>query len=124
MKFVLLFIFVGALTLTLVNSMSLLIDTRNDAWNDLKVTWGINPFSPDHFVSMPRTETDARAQGWTKEKSCPEVNGNRYMFMGDRSTLLIFNANGDIAGISSALPKGKGRGQFIVTGKYSHLKIK
>lgn len=96
----------------LLNSMSIFMEDkmmhemRNDAWNDLKVTWGLNPFSPDVFVSMPRTETEARAQGWTKEKGCPQVNGNRYMFTGDRSVLLIYNANGDIAGISSALPKG------------------
>lgn len=97
---------------SLVNSMSmpmLFIDTKNtknEAWNDLKVTWGANPFSQNNFVAMPRTETEARAKGWTKEKSCPEVNGNRYMFTGDTSNLLIFDANGDIAGIASTLPKG------------------
>lgn len=70
------------------------------------MTWGLNPFSPENFVPMPRTESAAKAQGWTKEKSCDEVNGNRYMFKGDRTVLLIFNTHGDIAGIAAALPKG------------------
>lgn len=97
---------------SLVSSISmpgLFIDTKNtknDAWDDLKVTWGLNPFSSENFVAMPRTETEARSKGWTKEKSCPEVKGNRYMFMGDTANLLIFDANGDIAGIASTLPKG------------------
>jgi hypothetical protein len=70
------------------------ISPKNPAWNDLKVTWGFNVFSPDVFVSMPRTETDAIRLGWTREKSCPQVNGNRYMFRSDRAVLLNFNANG------------------------------
>src|SRR5579883_712007 len=87
-------------------SLFLDLDAKNPDWNNLKVTWGLNPFSPSYFVAMPRTESDARAQGWTREKSCPEVNGNRYVFMGDRAVILIFNMFGDIAGIATALPKG------------------
>ena len=39
------------------------------------------------------------------EKSCAQVNGNRYILKGDRSVILIFNSAGQIAGIASALPK-------------------
>lgn len=67
---------------------------NNPDWNDLKVTWGINPFSSSHFVKMPRTEAEAIKEGWTREKNCSTVNGNRYMFKGDRAVLLSYNAAG------------------------------
>lgn len=79
---------------------------NNDAWNDLKVTWGINPLGSNNFVSMPRTVSDAVKKGWAKEKSCGEVLGNRYVLNGDRSVILIFNADNLIAGIATAVPKG------------------
>jgi len=75
-------------------------------WNDLKVTWGINPLGSNNFVSMPRVEKDAIAKGWKKEKGCQDgINGNRYALNGDRTTLLVFDENGVIAGIAHALPK-------------------
>lgn len=40
------------------------------------------------------------------EKSCAQVNGNRYILNGDRSVILIFNSAGVIAGIGSSIPKG------------------
>lgn len=68
-------------------------------WNDLKVTWGINPLGSNNFVSMPRTENEAIRKGWVQEKSCAEGHlGNRYSLNGDRATLLIFGADGNIAG--------------------------
>lgn len=74
-------------------------------WNDLKVTWGINPFDSANFQSLPRTESEAKSKGWVKEKGCSEVNGNRYILNGDRAVMLIFNALGIIAGIASHVPK-------------------
>ena len=35
----------------------------SDKWNDLKVTWGINPFGSDNFVSLPRTVAQAISKG-------------------------------------------------------------
>ena len=78
----------------------------NEAWNDLKVTWGINPFGSNNFVSLPRTEQEARNKGWVKEKNCSQVNGNRYILKGDNAVLLIFSSSGLIAGIASQIPKG------------------
>ena len=78
----------------------------NEAWNDLKVTWGINPFGSNNFVSLPRTEQEARNKGWVKEKNCSQVNGNRYILKGDKAVLLIFSSSGLIAGIASQIPKG------------------
>ena len=42
-----------------------------DTWDDLKVTWGVNPFTS--YKSLPRTATDAINQGWTLEKTCGQV---------------------------------------------------
>lgn len=75
-------------------------------WDDLKVTWGPNLLNWQYFDAMPRTVPDAVAAGWVLEKSCSQVNGNRYILDGDRSILLIFNSAGYIAGIASAIPKG------------------
>ena len=75
-------------------------------WNDLKVTWGINPFDSNNFFSLPRTVADALKQGWAREKNCSEVNGNRYILNGDRAVMLIFDSRGAIAGIASGIPKG------------------
>lgn len=74
-------------------------------WNDLKVTWGINPFDSNNFQSLPRTEAEAKSKGWVKEKDCSKVNGNRYIINGDRAVMLIFNSLGIIAGIGSYVPK-------------------
>ena len=51
----------------------------NGNWNNLKVTWGINPFSSNNFAPLPRTENEAIQKGWTKEKDCSQVLGNRYV---------------------------------------------
>ncbi|CAF0874634.1 unnamed protein product [Brachionus calyciflorus] len=89
-------------------SQSFLFSRPKDAtnWNDLKVTWGINPFDSNNFQSLPRTVSEAVSRGWIKEKNCSQVNGNRYILNGDRAAILIFNARGIIAGIASYLPKG------------------
>ena len=51
-------------------------------------------------------EQEAIQNGWKKEKGCSDgVNGNRYVLNGDRTVLLIFNANGVIAGIAAAVGK-------------------
>ncbi len=88
------------------SSASSFLLSSNTQWNDLKVTWGLNPFDSKFFVSLPRTEAEAREKGWKREKNCSQVNGNRYMQNGDRAVMLIFNANGIIAGVASGIPKG------------------
>ena len=39
------------------------------------------------------------------ENNCSQVNGNRYILNGDRAVMLLFNENGNIAGISAGIPK-------------------
>ncbi|XP_066275099.1 uncharacterized protein [Branchiostoma lanceolatum] len=68
------------------------------------VTWGENPFTS--FRSLPRTVDAADAAGWKLEKSCGQVNGNRYILNGDPAVLLVFNAEGNIGGIATKVPKG------------------
>ncbi|CAH1256151.1 Hypp1602 [Branchiostoma lanceolatum] len=75
-----------------------------EKWDDLKVTWGVNPLNSYH--SMPRTVKDADAAGWKLEKSCGEVNGDRYILEDDPAVLLVFNAEGNIGGIATKVPKG------------------
>jgi len=91
---------------SLLVSHSLAFMLKNPDWSDLKVTWGADPFGPSNFVSMPRTVAEAVAKGWVREKNCSQVNGNRYIFGGDRAVMLIFNAAGNIAGLATAVPKG------------------
>ena len=93
-----------ALSVFMISSEAFLFG--GDNWNDLKVTWGINPFGSNNFVSLPRTEQEARNKGWVKEKNCSQVNGNRYILKGDKAVLLIFSSSGLIAGIASQIPKG------------------
>lgn len=77
---------------------------NNEDWNDLKVTWGINPFG-SNYVSMPRTEAEAISKGWTKDRDCSNGKGIRYVLKGDRAVMLLFGADGVIAGISAGVPK-------------------
>jgi len=81
------------ITLIVIFGIALNIEAfgAGDKWDDLKVTWGINPFGSGNFVSLPRTEQEAIGKGWAKEKSCGQVNGNRYVQpTGDR---LVIKSN-------------------------------
>ena len=53
MKFLLLTL--ALIGLNLVNA--------NLNWNNLKVTWGINPFGSNNFVSLPREAAEAIKKG-------------------------------------------------------------
>lgn len=92
------------LVLSVLNAHGFLFG-ESETWDDLKVTWGINPLSSGVYESMPRNVNDAIAKGWKLEKSCGQFNGNRYMLNGDRAVLLVFDTTGKIAGISTSFPK-------------------
>jgi len=85
-----------------------LIDSfRSEKWDGLKVTWGPNPLSSSYFVSMPRTASDAVSKGFKKIDDC-NANGNyrgaRYIKDNDFALVLLYDVNGYIAGIQTALP--------------------
>lgn len=86
-------------------SMLAFHEANGAIFNDLKVTWGINPFNSQYFQTVPQVETDAIKEGWSLEKTCGQIIGKRYIKNGDRSVMLIFGVNGMIAGISTAIPK-------------------
>ncbi|XP_013395237.1 uncharacterized protein LOC106162480 [Lingula anatina] len=79
-------------------------------WDDLKVTFGINPFG-NSFSSMPRTTKDAVSDGWKLDSKCgsnSQFMGNRYIKDGDTAVMLLFDKNGYIAGIQAGIPKKAG----------------
>ncbi|XP_074660042.1 uncharacterized protein LOC141912629 [Tubulanus polymorphus] len=81
---------------------------RNPDWDNLKVTWGINPLTS--FKSQPRTIDDAKSEGYTTTdgdacKSDGAYRGVRYIMNGDPALMLLFDKNGFIAGIQSGVPK-------------------
>jgi len=78
-------------------------------WDDLRLTYNINPFG--HFNRVPRTIRDPNfeEQGWVSiSADCANngaFNGNQYMVPGDYSAVLLFDVNGVIAGIQQLLNK-------------------
>jgi hypothetical protein len=64
-------------------------------WNSLKTTWKV--YSP-----VPLNVNDAIQQGWVLNKDCSQGLGNRYVRDND-PLILIFGANGAIAGSNHAL---------------------
>lgn len=89
------FIF-AAWALTLANA-----ETK---WNDLRVTFGADPLA-GAYSQLPRTIDDAVAKGWTRVFGCAEgMIGERYVLGEDQSVVLIYDADGNIAGTSSHVP--------------------
>lgn len=74
-------------------------------WNDLRVTWGIDPSNPQFFAPLPLTELLAIQGGWTKENDCSKINGIRYIKDNDRSVMIIYGIDGSVAGLSTVIPK-------------------
>jgi len=77
-------------------------------WQSFRVTWGINVLSSRVFANLPRTESSARSEGFVKlAGGCSEGKflGHRYMKGLDTASVLIYDANGYIAGIQNGIPK-------------------
>jgi charged multivesicular body protein 7 len=90
-------------------SCLLQIALSDPAWNDLRVTFGINPFSKWDFDELPR-DASGDMQGFVlKDDQCASGKGmfagKRYWYENDPAVQLIFDANGYIAGIQSSAPK-------------------
>jgi len=70
-------------------------------WDGLSVTFGLNPLSSQYFSSLPRTEASAKSSGWTKISDCDtssKFRGVRYVKDNDYAVVLLFDAQGHIAG--------------------------
>ncbi|KAK7508448.1 hypothetical protein BaRGS_00000014 [Batillaria attramentaria] len=79
-------------------------------WNGLEVTFGVNPFDSNVFASLPRTESDASSDGWTKIGDCDtssKFRGRRYVKDNDYAVILLFDVNGYIAGIQCGAAKSE-----------------
>jgi hypothetical protein len=77
-------------------------------WDGLRVTWGKNQSDPNLFVRYPRTETDAKNEGFEMISDC-DLNapwrGKRYIKNKDPYVVLLFDIKGYIAGIQTTVPK-------------------
>jgi len=81
------------------------------AWDDLRVTWNPNPFSSNAFAHLPRN-IKADAMGFVMKDNFCDGNqpkgpyaGIRYWKDSDPAVMLIFDKNGIVAGIQTAVPK-------------------
>jgi charged multivesicular body protein 7 len=94
-------------------------------WNDLRVTWGLNPFSQWDFAQVP---TNLNGGGDMKDfvqmdNLCTTKGpffGVRYWVANDPSLILLFDINGYIAGMQTLIPQSeytpeKGRGANAMT---------
>ncbi|XP_062580237.1 uncharacterized protein LOC134242184 [Saccostrea cucullata] len=102
-----------------------LFGPKSHPWDGLKVTWGINPLSSTNFANMPRTEADAKHQGFTMISGCghPNFLGKRYMKNNDPAVILIYDVNGYIAGIQAGVPTGLSNG-YPASNLQNHPMIK
>jgi len=85
---------------------------RDPGWNDLKVHWGLNIFDSDNFASVPRTQTAATNANWKMiDGHCSDASqpfrGSRFSLKSDPAVILIFDKNGYIAGIQTAVDLSK-----------------
>mmetsp|Transcript_36082 Transcript_36082/g.57965 ORF Transcript_36082/g.57965 Transcript_36082/m.57965 type:complete len:279 (-) Transcript_36082:97-933(-) len=71
----------------------------NTGWNMLETTWNLNVF--DGFYPVPLTVSAAQSKGWQRLLKCGDTGspGNVYTLGGDLSSMPIYNADGNIAGI-------------------------
>ena len=75
----------------------------SEAWDDLLVTWDINPLNSYQFNSLPKDEKLAIKE--ISDCKSNKARGNRYILKNDYAVILLFDTSGKIAGISGAIPK-------------------
>jgi len=83
----------------------------NDNWNDLRVTFGIDPFNTWDFDSLPRNLENDMQSFTLKDDQCSaggKYVGRRYWYKSDPATILLFDINGYIAGIQTVVMKSTG----------------
>jgi charged multivesicular body protein 7 len=103
------------LTLALAVASTQALFGSSDKWDGLEVTWGINPFSSINFATLPRTTQDAASSAFTPfpggsqcmSGSQNQFAGFRYWYNNDPAVILLFDVNGFIAGIQTAIDTTK-----------------
>lgn len=94
--------------LGILSTCSAFLLSAGPEWDDLKVKWDVNVFSPYTFAEMPRTTSDAESQGFVMVSDCgaiPGIYGKRYVKGGDFSLVLLYGVKGYIAGIQIGVDK-------------------
>jgi hypothetical protein len=87
------------------------LEASVSTWNKLRVTWGLNLFRS--YYAQPSTVSEALDSGYVKISDCDQNaawRGARYVKDGDRALTLLFDVNGYIAGIQTALPDNVSNG--------------
>jgi charged multivesicular body protein 7 len=88
---------------------SLHYSKADSSWNDLRVTFGLNPLSTWDFDEMPRDLHGNMKSFTLKDDQCTNGDGTflgkRYWYKNDPATILLFDVNGYIAGIQTSVPK-------------------
>lgn len=78
------------------------------AWDGLRTTWSLNPFSPWAFQSQPR-DLQHIGDYTFRDNQCQISNakflGQRYWYKQDPALTLLFDTNGIIAGMQTSIPK-------------------
>ncbi|XP_034327314.2 uncharacterized protein [Magallana gigas] len=89
-------------------------------WDSLRVKWGLNIFSENNFRSLPRKVSDAHDSRFALLRDeCQEIEqakkegrksrakfaGRRYWKNNDPSVVLIYDTNGYVAGMQTAIRK-------------------
>jgi charged multivesicular body protein 7 len=78
-------------------------------WNNLRVTWNINPFSKYAFTAMPRDLSGSLSGFELRDDQCTVPNakflGKRYWYKKDPALSLLYDVNGIIAGIQTSMLK-------------------
>jgi len=83
-------------------------------WNSLKVTWGPNPLSKNYFTAQPLTIGEAKKDGFVEiSNQCTgKFVGQRLMKDNDLGLILIYDTQGNIAGVQMALPVSMAKTQY------------
>jgi len=78
-------------------------------WNNLRVTWSLNPLSPWGYKVVPR-DLSGKLDGFElRDDQCnvsdAKFLGQRYWYNKDPALSLLFDVNGIIAGMQTSAPK-------------------
>jgi len=89
----------------------LAVKAATDDWNDLRVTFGINPLNTWDFDSLPRDLKGNMQNFVLMDDQCKaggKYVGQRYWYKNDPAAILLFDVQGYIAGIQTVVMKSTG----------------
>lgn len=72
------------------------------------MTWNQDTYNPNYFIRFPRTEKEAINQGFRKIGDCDLTanwRGRRYVRDEDYTVIMLYDVNGYVAGIQTAITK-------------------